>query len=159
MALFAEINPITKEVLRVIVADDVSWPQSRLGGAWVETTDAAPLVEQYAGIGMFDGTGVVPRRFVSEWRQPLGSEDAYPVGAWVWHNGQAWESLTPANVWEPGVSGWRDPINEWPDWIQPTGAQDAYPLGAKVTHNGQRWVSGFAANVWEPGVFGWTAEP
>jgi len=41
-----------------------------------------------------------------EWVQPLGSEDAYPLGAHVSHNNKHWESTIPANVYEPGVYGW-----------------------------------------------------
>lgn len=155
MALFAQIDALTGEVFRVVVCDSAAWLESRLGGAWVETTDAAPAVEQYAGPGMYR-SDVVPRKFCTAWVQPTGAQDAYDAGVWVWHNGQVWENLTPANVWEPGVTGWRDPLNEWPQWIQPLGAQDAYPLGAKVTYQSQRWVSDYAANVWPPGVFGWT---
>lgn len=42
------------------------------------------------------------------WRQPLGSEDAYPLCAHVSHNDRHWESEINANVYEPGVYGWRD---------------------------------------------------
>ena len=77
----------------------------------------------------------------------------------MWHAGQVWENLTASNVWEPGVSGWRDPLNEWPAWVQPAGAHDAYQVGAKVTHAGNRWISTAANNVWAPGVFGWTQQP
>lgn len=154
MALFAELDN-DKRVLRVVVCDSKAWLESRLGGTWVETTDA-DATKQYAGPGMYDGEDVAPRRFVPRWVQPTGAHDAYEVGVWVWHNGLVWENLTAANVQEPGVSGWRDPLNEWPAWVQPAGAHDAYPLGAKVTHKGQRWTSAYAANVWEPGVFGWT---
>lgn len=42
------------------------------------------------------------------WNQPTGAHDAYPVGAKVTHKSKNWENLTPANVWEPGVSGWRE---------------------------------------------------
>ena len=41
-----------------------------------------------------------------EWVQPLGSTDAYPEGAKVSHNGSHWISVTPNNIWEPGVYGW-----------------------------------------------------
>lgn len=41
-----------------------------------------------------------------EWRQPLGSEDAYHEGDKVSHNGGHWISTTDGNVWEPGVYGW-----------------------------------------------------
>lgn len=42
-----------------------------------------------------------------EWVQPLGAQDAYPLGAHVSHNGGHWESEIPDNVQEPGVYGWR----------------------------------------------------
>ena len=93
------------------------------------------------------------------WIQPTGSHDTYPLGHIVHHNGADWESLTPANVWEPGVSGWRQVAAPAPDpetppappaWTQPTGAHDAYPLGSQVTHNGRVWESVHSANVWAP---------
>lgn len=45
-----------------------------------------------------------------EWRQPLGSEDAYPVGAKVSYNGKHWVSDLDANTWEPGVYGWTEAV-------------------------------------------------
>ena len=41
-----------------------------------------------------------------EWRQPLGSEDAYHIGDKVSHNDKHWQSTIDANIWEPGVYGW-----------------------------------------------------
>lgn len=41
-----------------------------------------------------------------EWRQPLGSEDAYHLGDKVSHNGEHWVSVADNNTWEPGVYGW-----------------------------------------------------
>jgi hypothetical protein len=89
------------------------------------------------------------------WVQPTGALDAYPIAAQVTHGGKEWVSLVGGNTWEPGVSGWREAGNEWPDWVQPTGAHDAYDLGAQVTHEGKRWISTLAANVWVPGQAGW----
>lgn len=43
-----------------------------------------------------------------EWRQPLGSDDAYHVGDKCSHNGAHWVSLVDGNVWEPGVYGWEE---------------------------------------------------
>lgn len=43
-----------------------------------------------------------------EWRQPLGSTDAYPNGAKVSYNGKHWVSSVDNNVWEPGVYGWTE---------------------------------------------------
>lgn len=36
-----------------------------------------------------------------EWIQPVGSADAYALGAKVSHNGKHWISTVDANVWEP----------------------------------------------------------
>lgn len=88
----------------------------------------------------------------TEWSQPTGAFDAYPQGWQVMHNGKTWESTTPANVWEPGVSSWREVVQEGAlaEWVQPTGATDAYAKGARVSHNGHAWTSLLDANVWEP---------
>lgn len=43
-----------------------------------------------------------------EWVQPVGSTDAYPLGAKVTHNDKHWESVVDNNVWEPGVYGWTE---------------------------------------------------
>jgi len=51
--------------------------------------------------------GTAPPDVIPEWRQPTGAHDAYAKGDQVTHNGQVWESLVNANVWEPGVYGWR----------------------------------------------------
>lgn len=91
------------------------------------------------------------------WRQPAGGHDAYPEGWQVTHNGKSWVSLMAGNVWEPGVSGWREEGNDWPAWVQPTGGHDAYEVGAQVSHpeGGQHWTNTTPDNVWEPGVHGW----
>lgn len=91
------------------------------------------------------------------WVQPTGAHDAYKLGAEVQKDGKTWVSLTPFNVWAPGVSGWREKVTGggYPAWVQPTGGHDAYGLGARVAHKGSNWESTVAANVWEPGVFGW----
>ena len=90
------------------------------------------------------------------WVQPTEAHNAFPKGATVTHAGKTWLSLIPANVWQPGVSGWREVVASGPAaWVQPLGAHDAYPLGAQVTHKGKTWTSTTAANIWEPGVYGW----
>ena len=43
-----------------------------------------------------------------EWVQPTGAHDAYQEGDKVSWEGKNWESTIDANVWEPGVSGWRE---------------------------------------------------
>lgn len=41
-----------------------------------------------------------------DWVQPVGAQDAYPLGAKVSHNNLHWISDVDNNVWEPGVYGW-----------------------------------------------------
>lgn len=38
----------------------------------------------------------------SDWVQPQGAHDAYPMNWEVTHGGKVWKSLIPNNVWEPG---------------------------------------------------------
>jgi hypothetical protein len=96
-----------------------------------------------------------------DWVQPIDVHTSYALDSTVKHGGKTWVSLTPFNVWEPGVSGWREVVSTgYPAWVQPTGGHDAYPRGAKVSHKGQNWENtGSDANVWEPGVYGWTEVP
>ena len=99
------------------------------------------------------GTGEV-------WVQPTGAHDAYRQGATVTHNGKEWESLTPANVWEPGVSGWRERTPEGgdpPEFVQPTGAHDSYKKGDRVRFEGKTYESLMDGNVWSPAAYpaGW----
>lgn len=73
-------------------------------------------------------------------------------------DGKTWESTTDYNVWEPGVSGWREVVAEgYPEWRLPTGAHDAYALGDRVEYKGADYESRIAANVWSPSVYpaGW----
>lgn len=63
---------------------------------------AVALADRYAAaIGRQDG---------DPWQAPTGAHDAYRQGATVTHNGKEWESLAPANVGQPGVSGWREKV-------------------------------------------------
>ncbi len=43
-----------------------------------------------------------------EWKQPVGSTDAYNIGDKVTHNDKHWISFVDGNVWEPGVYGWNE---------------------------------------------------
>lgn len=164
---FAEIE--NNIVTRVVVCNNPSWLEARLGGTWIETKDPYDLETATPVTYCGPGYGYDPNfeeRFAPQWRQPQGwfdeqgnpqPPDGYPEGALTFHNGNIWRSTTPGNVWEPGVSGWHDsPDSGIADWVQPTGAHDAYALGAEVMHNGIHWVSNYDNNVWEPGVFGWT---
>ena len=94
------------------------------------------------------------------WKAPTGAHDAYRQGAIVEHNGKLWESLTPANVWEPGVSGWREKVEEGAgpaEWVQPTGAHDSYKKGDRVRFKGKNYESLMGGNVWSPAAYpaGW----
>lgn len=74
------------------------------------SAQAVALADRYAAaIGRQDG---------DPWVQPTGAHDAYSLGITVTHGGKTWESLTPTNVWEPGVSGWREQVAEgYPAWV------------------------------------------
>lgn len=50
MVHYAEINPTTNEVLRVIVCDSKEWCEQNLGGTWVRTYYSTPG-KNYAGTG------------------------------------------------------------------------------------------------------------
>ena len=86
------------------------------------------------------------------WRQPTSAVDAYPKDWTVQHDGKTWVSLIAANVWEPGVSAWREVVEEGgaPEWVQPTGAHDAYQTGDTVTFEGQEYKSLIDGNTWSP---------
>lgn len=95
-----------------------------------------------------------------EWVQPTDATNAYPKDWTVTHDGKTWVSLTPANVWQPGVSGWREIVDETagaPEWVQPTGAHDAYQTGDRVMFEGAEYVSVIDANTWSPTAYpqGW----
>lgn len=140
------------KVTRVLVCNDPAWLASALGGTWVETLIDSDD-EQYAGIDY--GLEIDhPRKFAPQWTQPTGSEDAYPIGSWAWLDGRIYQSTTPANVWQPGVFGWRDKTDIIPQWRQPLGAGDEWKLNDEVLHAAKHWKSLNAANVWEPGAVG-----
>ena len=159
---FAELDP-DNVVVRVVVCSDPDWLATRLGGIWVETSD--PYTDQpqevaYCGPGWgHDGTW--PLKFGPAWRQPVEPDEdgrwSYNVGSVVWHNGTLWASTVDANVWEPGLSGWR-PIPTEPGipapWVQPSGSHDAYRIidgqPEMVTHLDTVWATDIDSNVWEP---------
>ena len=88
-----------------------------------------------------------------EWVQPTDATNAYPKDWTVTHGGKTWVSLTPANVWQPGVSGWREIVDESagaPEWVQPTGSHDAYQTGDTVTFEGAEYTSLIDGNTWSP---------
>jgi hypothetical protein len=115
-----------------------------------DTTEATSLPAGW----VFTPLDVEMEDLIQPWRAPSGAHDVYDHGAEVTHAGKRWVSTVEANVWEPGVSGWREvpPEGEHPAWVRPTGAHDAYPLRAMVMHSGRLWSSDREANVWEPGT-------
>ena len=93
------------------------------------------------------------RKMGDPWERPTSALDAYPTDAVVTHKGSTWRNLTPANVWEPGESGWREVTAEDaapPAYVQPTGAHDAYAEGDRVSFEGGVWRSLLDENVWSP---------
>lgn len=53
-----------------------------------------------------------PTEEYPEWRQPLGTHDAYNEGDKVSHNDKHWISSINSNVWEPGIYGWKEEKEE-----------------------------------------------
>ena len=51
---------------------------------------------------------VTPPGVIPEWKQPVGSADAYMKDDKVRHIEKVWISLIDNNVWEPGVYGWEE---------------------------------------------------
>lgn len=103
------------------------------------------------------------RKLGDPWAAPTSAVDAYAIGAVVEHNGAQWRSLIPGNVWEPGVSGWREiAAGEVvpPAYVPPTGAHDAYQKDDRVSWNGSIWRSRIDGNVWTPRAHpqGWVEE-
>ena len=96
----------------------------------------------------------------AEWVQPTSAVDSYVEGDTVVHNGKRWISLVSANVWEPGISSWREAVAPGaapPDWVQPSGATDSYNTGDLVTFEGAVYKSVIDANTWSPADYpqGW----
>lgn len=114
-----------------------------------------------------DAIGLTPTRqpnsdgTIPAWVRPTNALDAYiGLNVKVTHNGKVWISLVPINVWEPGVSGWREitEVGATPAaFNQPTGAHDAYKKGDLVTFLNNTWESLQDGNVWSPIAypFGW----
>lgn len=151
MTDFSEYEDVELEHLRVEVLTELERRQ-RIASA---PQDAENLTKSYLeAIGRVDGT---------EWVQPTGAHDAYPKDSIVLHDGKEWASLIPANVWEPGISGWRENVEEGSgpaDWVQPTGGHDAYKKGDRVSFEGSVYESLIDANTWSPTAYpdGWRKE-
>lgn len=148
-----EITDDQLHILRVAVLAE----QERRVTIDTSASQAEQINQRYvAAIGRADG---------DPWTQPVGAHDAHPQGAIVTHGGKTWESTTPNNVWEPGVSGWREQVTDdpdtgepgVPDYVQPTGGHDAYQIGDRVRFDGKVYESIIASNVWSPAAHaaGW----
>lgn len=101
---YAEINPQTNEVLRVIVCDSKEWCESNLGGTWVRTfynTEG----KNYAGQGYIyhedKDNFSVPQPFPSwtldeslRWVPPVPRPDDGQRYTWNEEEGQWTEVLT-----------------------------------------------------------------
>ena len=72
----------------------------------------------------------------SDWIQPTGAHDAYPLGARVMYNGDIYKSTIAANVWSPDVTGWENltapEIGEWAVGV-------AYKVGDEVVYDGMNY--------------------
>jgi hypothetical protein len=68
------------------------------------------------------------------WVQPTGAHDAYPVGARVTFGGFTWRNDIPANVWQPGVTGWTNltPPPQTAEWAPGI----TYVIDDEVTYGG-----------------------
>ena len=166
MSYFAEVET-DQIVQRVVVAPNIHWCETNLGGIWVETSNPydgddpnSPNEATYAGKAMGCADNL-PERFSAGWVMPTpdpetGDWSWYAKDAIVFHLDRLWISTFDDNTYEPGVSGWHDaPIEGYPQWIQPTGGHDAYQIDDKVTHNGLNWNCNTPDCVWEPSVYGW----
>lgn len=114
--------------------------------------------ESAARVAALSWAAAAGREDGDEWAQPRGAHDAYAEGAVVTHGGKTWVSLIDANVWEPGVSGWREQTEGGaPEWVEPSGAHDAYNTGDRVTFEGVVYESTIDANTWSPADYpaGW----
>lgn len=93
------------------------------------------------------------------WAQPTDATNAYPKDWETTHVGKEWVSLVSGNVWEPGVSAWREKTTDSsvPEFVQPTGAHDAYQTGDHVMFEGFEYMSTIDNNTWSPSAYpaGW----
>ena len=114
-------------------------------------TRAEAIVEEY--------TKAVGRKDGDPWVQPTGAHDSFRINSKVEHKGKIWVSSVPNNIWEPGVSGWKEEVvvdeetgeTTYPPYNQPTGGHDAYNIGDRITWtDGKVYESTMNGNVWTP---------
>ena len=141
-----DLTTLTDDEARDLLARVYAEVQRRDAIAQAPARAEALAATYAAAIGRKDG---------DPWAQPVGAHDAYAKGITVTHGGKTWESLTPANVWAPGVSGWREKTTAptVADFVQPTGAHDAYAKGARVRFDGKVYESKVDGNVYSPSAY------
>lgn len=152
MSEIVDVSKLSDDDLAALL--DAARAEAQKRRALREAQDATPDLSEAL-------QAVLGRSPGDEWEQPLGAHDAYPEGWEVGHGGKRWVSLLPANVYEPGDSGWRELPDEDgtpPEWVQPSGAHDTYRAGEMVTFDGAIWMSDVDNNAWQPGDYGWTKQ-
>lgn len=93
-----------------------------------------------------------------DWRQPTSALDAYQLDAIVTHKGRSFQSLIPANVWEPGDPADPQAYRWWRDLDAPEHGDEWTPgrdcaVGDEVTYSGTRYrclQAHTAQPGWEP---------
>lgn len=90
-----------------------------------------------------------------DWIQPTHALNAYGPNAIVRHHGRRWQSTHPVNVHEPGVSGWRELVDEpeVAEYRAPTGAHDAYTKGDRVRWHGNTYEALLDVVSWSPSEY------
>lgn len=123
--------------------------------------DVAAVNKQVADVlrvARRDGLIETPTRG-DPWVQPTDASNAYTSGDVQIHSGKTWESTVDYNVWEPGVSGWREEPEDGsvPTYVPPTGQHDAYNTGELVTFENDVYKALQDGLVWSPTEYpqGW----
>lgn len=96
---FAEIDPVTNLVMRVIVADCQEWCESELGGVWLRTYYSTPG-HTYAGVGY---------EYVPEFQNFRGPQ---PFPSWTF-DVDTWQWNAPVPYPDEGVWAWDEITQQW----------------------------------------------
>ena len=101
----------------------VEWTESWTGKAGTIVSDEGGLYRSIHDVGAGQNTKPSttpsmwtpvgdPAEEYPEWSQPIGSHDAYSLGDKVSYGGKHWKSTENNNVWQPGVYGWEEVVDE-----------------------------------------------
>jgi hypothetical protein len=104
---FAEINPSTNEVLRVIVCDSKAWCEQNLGGTWVRTYYSTPG-KNYAGQGYI---------YYSE-KENFSTPQPYP--SWTLDDNLKWQAPVPYPTDTNEPHTWDEATQSWSPFILQT---------------------------------------